>query len=61
MGNILLRSFEEGFPEGTDDQFLALFTNHFPLPTPFTPNSQPGYWKLVTSPSRIISAMILLL
>jgi hypothetical protein len=61
MGDIPLRSFEEGFPKGTDDQFLAHFTNHFPLPTPFTPNSQPGSWKLVTPPSGIISAVISLL
>jgi hypothetical protein len=61
MGNIPLRSFEEGFPKGTDDQFLAHFTNRFPLPTPFTPDSQPGSWKLVTPPSGIISAVISLL
>jgi hypothetical protein len=61
MGDIPLRSFEEGFPEGTDDQFLAYFTNQFPLPTPFMPNSQPGSWKLVTLPSGIISTVILLL
>jgi hypothetical protein len=42
MDDIPSRSFEEGFPEGTDNQFLAHFTNRFPLPTPFTPNSQPG-------------------
>jgi hypothetical protein len=59
MGNIPLRSFKEGFPKGTDDQFLAHFTNHFPLPTPlFTPDSQPGSWKLVTPLSGIISAVI---
>jgi hypothetical protein len=61
MGNILSRSFEEGFPKGMDKQFLAHFTNHFPLPTLFTPDSQPGPWKLVTPPSGIISAMITLL
>jgi hypothetical protein len=62
MGNIPSRSFEEGFPEGTDNQFLAHFlTNHFSLPTPFTPDSQPGSWKLVTPPSGIISAVISLL
>jgi hypothetical protein len=61
MGDIPSRSFEEGFPERMDDQFLAHFTNHFPLPTLFMPDSQPGSWKLVTPPSRIISAVILLL
>jgi hypothetical protein len=61
MGNIPLRSFQESFPKGTDNQFLAHFTNCFPLPTPFMPDSQPGSWKLVTPPSRIISAVILLL
>jgi hypothetical protein len=61
MGNILSRSFKEGFPKGTDNQFLAHFTNRFPLPTPFTPDSQPGSWKLVTLPSGIISAVISLL
>jgi hypothetical protein len=61
MGNIPLRSFKEGFPKGMDNQFLAHITNHFPLPTPFMPDSQPGSWKLVTAPSGIISAMILLL
>jgi hypothetical protein len=61
MGDIPSRSFEEGFPKGTDDKFLAHFTNCFPLPTPFMPNSQPGSWKLVTPPSRIISAVISLL
>jgi hypothetical protein len=58
MGNILSRSFKEGFPKGTDNQFLAHFTNHFPLPTLFTPNSQPGSWKLVTPLSGIIPAVI---
>jgi hypothetical protein len=37
------------------------FINHFPRPTPFMPNSQPGSWKLVTPLSGIISAVILLL
>jgi hypothetical protein len=32
-------TFEEGFPEGMDEQFLAHFTNRFPLPLPFSPNS----------------------
>jgi hypothetical protein len=58
MGDIPSRSFKEGFPKGTDDQFLAHFTNHFPLPTLFMPDSQPGSWKLVTPPSGIISAVI---
>jgi hypothetical protein len=61
MGDIHSHSFEEGFPEGTDEQFLAHFTNRFPLPLPFSPNSQPGSWRLVTPPSRIVYAMILLL
>jgi hypothetical protein len=61
MGDIPLRLFEEGFPEGTDEQFLAHFTNRFPLPLPFLPNSQPGSWRLVTPPSGIVSTMILLL
>jgi hypothetical protein len=42
MGDIPSRSFEEGFPKGMDNQFLAHFTYRFPLPTPFMPNSQPG-------------------
>jgi hypothetical protein len=37
------------------------FTNHFPLPTLFTPDSLPGSWKLVTPLSGIISAVISLL
>jgi hypothetical protein len=61
MGDIPSCSFEEGFPEGSDEQFLAHFTNRFPLPLPFLPNSQPGSWRLVTPPSRIVYAMILLL
>jgi hypothetical protein len=61
MGDILSRSFEEGFPEGTDNQFLAHFTNRFPLPTPFMPDSQPDSWKLVTPPSGTISTVISLL
>jgi hypothetical protein len=61
MGDIPLCLFEEGFPEGMDEQFLAHFTDQFPLPLPFSPNSQPGSWRLVTPPSRIISAMISLL
>jgi hypothetical protein len=61
MGDIPLRLFKEGFPEGTDEQFLAHFTNRFPLPLPFLPNSQPGSWRLVTPPSGIVSTMILLL
>jgi hypothetical protein len=61
VGDIPLRSFKEGFPKGKDNQFLAHFTNRFPLPTLFTPDSQPGSWKLVTLPSGIISAMISLL
>jgi hypothetical protein len=61
MGDIPSCSFEEGFPEGTDEQFLAHFTNPFPLPLPFSPNSQPSSWRLVTPPSGIVSAMISLL
>jgi hypothetical protein len=62
MGDIPSRSFKEGFPKGTDNQFLAHFTNHFPLPTLFMPDSQPGSWKLATPPrSGIISAVISLL
>jgi hypothetical protein len=61
MGNIPSCSFKEGFPEGTDEQFLAHFTTWFPLPLPFLPNSQPSSWRLVTPPSRIVSAVISLL
>jgi hypothetical protein len=61
MGDIPSRSFKEGFLEGTDEQFLAHFTNRFPIPLPFSPNSQPGSWRLVTPPSGIVSAMISLL
>jgi hypothetical protein len=61
MGNIPSRSFEEGFLNGTDDQFMAHFTNHFPLPTLFKSNSQPGSWKLVNPPSGKISAVISLM
>jgi hypothetical protein len=61
MGNIPLCSFKEGFPEGMVEQFLAHFTNQFPLPLPFSPNSQPGSWRLVTPPSGIVYAVILLL
>jgi hypothetical protein len=61
MGNIPSRSFQEGFPKGMDDQFLAHFTSRFPLPTPSMPNSQPGSWKLVIPPSGRIAAVISLL
>jgi hypothetical protein len=61
MGNIPSHSFEEGFLEGMEEQFLAHFTNRFPLPLPFSPNSQPSSWRLVIPPSGIVSAMISLL
>jgi hypothetical protein len=63
MGDVPSRSFEEGFLEGSDKNFLAYFAHRLPLPPsfPHTFNGQPDSWQLVTPLSGIVSAVILLL
>jgi hypothetical protein len=60
MVDVPTQSFEEGFPEGSDEKFLAYFAHRFPLPPsfPHTSNGQPDSWQLVTPPSGIVSAVI---
>ena len=55
MADIPSRSFEEGFPAGKDDAFLAMFANKFPLPP------QLGSWRIVRPPTGIVCAAISLL
>jgi hypothetical protein len=59
MGDVPSGSFEEGFPEGSDEKFLAYFAHRFPLPPsfPHTSNGQPDSWQLVTPLSRIVSTV----
>lgn len=63
MGDVPSRSYETGFPEGTDDEFLASFSHQFPLPEHFqhVSKNQPTSWRLVTPPTGIVSAAISLL
>jgi len=63
MGDVPSRSFEEGFPEGTDNMFLEAFAHQFPLPASFPriSVSQPSSWRIVTLPEGIVSATISLL
>jgi hypothetical protein len=42
LGDVPSSSFEEGFPEGTDEQFLAHFTNRFPHPCLSRPTPSPA-------------------
>ena len=49
LGDFPSRSFEEGFPDGTDDAFLSEFSQRFPLV------SQLGSWRLLTPPDSVTS------
>ena len=50
LGDFPSRSFEEGFPEGTDGdaKFLLEFSRRHPLPP------QLGSWRLVHPPTEVI-------
>ena len=63
MGDVPSRSYEAGFPEGSDTAFLESFSNQFPLPENFpriTPTQQSS-WRIVTPPNGIVFAAISLL
>ena len=55
MADIPSRSYSKGFPEGSDDEFLAHFSSLFPLPT------QLGSWRLAAPRAEICSAAFSLL
>ena len=56
LGDIPSRSYEEGFPEASDDDaFLADFSHRFPLPP------QLGSWRLAQPPTAVTSAIYSLL
>ena len=55
LGDVPSRSYEEGFPEGEENNFLKNFSLRFPLPP------QLGSWQLVPVPPGIVSLTTLIL